>query len=42
LIDHHLAPAALVRRFADRYDVTVIDERTLGSSPINNGAEHAR
>ena len=26
-VDHHLAPARLVDRFADRYDITVIDER---------------
>jgi hypothetical protein len=42
LIDHHLAPVVLVRRFAHRHHMTVIDERTLGSSPIENGAAHAR
>lgn len=30
-IDHHMAPAELVSRFAARYRVTVVDERTAGS-----------
>lgn len=30
-IDHHMAPAELVSRFAARYRVTMVDERTAGS-----------
>jgi hypothetical protein len=39
-VDHHLAPARLVDRFADRYDITVIDERV--TDPRTDGdAGHA-
>lgn len=40
-IDHHQAPAELLRRFADRYHVTVIDERISPAAHRGEGPSHA-
>lgn len=40
-IDHHQAPAELVRRFANRYHVAVIDERINAAARNGEGRSHA-
>ena len=40
-IDHHQAPPELLRRFADRYHVTVKDERTNEANRTGEGPNHA-
>ncbi|MEH1130148.1 hypothetical protein [Micromonospora sp. CPCC 206061] len=40
-VDHHLAPVGLVRRFAERHHISIIDERTAGSSLNRRGPVHA-
>ncbi|MFF0150596.1 NAD-dependent epimerase/dehydratase family protein [Micromonospora sp. NPDC005203] len=39
-VDHHLAPAELVRRFADRYHVAIVRDQAL-STPDGGGTPHA-
>ncbi|WP_189169558.1 hypothetical protein [Pilimelia anulata] len=41
LVDHHLAPPELVRRFAHRYHLTVTDDRDSGLAVTSPGATHA-
>jgi hypothetical protein len=40
-LDHHQAPAELLRRFANRYHVTVIDERIKPAAHHREGSSHA-
>lgn len=37
-VDHHLAPVELIRRFADRYHVTVLDDRPA-ARPLSTARE---